>query len=228
MDPDRTDRRGSSDDRPWTLKRTLRLCAAFAAPLVLLIFAGSLAVVPLIYLAVCVEGVFIAYVAISEVRSADGRATVGSGAGDTTQGRGHPGGDRVETLSSYVKWAAKGSDFSRRDVARTVMRIVEHTYAAPSSGAQLAARDPGLSEAIKTLVYPYRSDPFVKVGIKADEATARSAEAAPTAKPPGRARYLAGLEEVVSELEQRMYLSRSARGPKLSAVSATQEPVKRP
>jgi len=223
MDPERTDRRDGSDDHPWTLGRTLRLCAAFAAPVVLLIFAGSLVVVPLIYLAISAEGVFIAFVAISEVRSADGRRIVGSGMGGPTPNGGRQGGDRVETLASYVKWAAKGSDFSRRDVARTVMRIVEHSYAAPSRGTELVSSDPGLSEAIRTLVYPYRGDPFVKAGMAAlehekvpgegtmqgDEGETLSGEAGPTGKPPGRARYLAGLEEVVSKLEPRMYRSRS-------------------
>ena len=76
-----------------------------------------------------------------------------------------PGADRVQTLASYVKRAARGSDFSRRDVARTVMQIAERSHAAPSRGEGVSPNRE-LPDAIETLVYPYRDDPFVRAGMR--------------------------------------------------------------
>ncbi|MDA4113966.1 MAG: hypothetical protein OK474_07965 [Thaumarchaeota archaeon] len=215
MYPDRrNDRHEGPEDRRWTRRRAILLCAAFAAPVLLLVLVGSLFVIPLIYLAVSVEGVFVAFVAISAVRSTNGRMNAEYRGDSSTTNRARPGADRVQTLASYVKWAARGSDFSRRDVARTVMQIAERSHAAPSRGEGVSPNRE-LPDAIETLVYPYRDDPFVRAGmrtLRTDRAhgDGPATQAGTKGRPPGRARYLASLEEVVSGLERGMKQSGSA------------------
>jgi len=225
MDPDRrkgrrTDGHEGPDEQRWTLRRILVLCAAFGTPIVLLVFAGSLLVVPLIYLVLSAEGVFVALLAISETRTAGAGRIAADGGGKASSGGPRRSGDRVETLTSYVKWAAKGSDFSRRDIARTVMRIAEQSHvASPDVAGHVGSPEKDLSEAIETLVYPYRDDSFIRSGISAlradgiyprdagaspGEAGTTPAKAGPAGGRPGRARYLASLEEVVTRLEQGM------------------------
>jgi hypothetical protein len=207
MDSDRTPRReGPDDDRRWTRKGALVVCAAFGASIALLIFAGSLLVVPVIYLVLCLEGVGVAYLAISRGQSVNRRITTGYDGGKVTN-LAYLSGDRVETLASYAKWAAKGSDFSRRDTARTVAHILGHFYAVSPSGVDGVSLDKNLSDAIKTVIYPYRKDPLVKAGIGAiGEERLYGGQTAATGRPAkvGRGRYLASLEEIVSKLEQGM------------------------
>jgi hypothetical protein len=196
----------------WRSRGALALGAAFVAPLVLLIFANSPLIVPAIYTALAVEGDAIIYLAIWGSQSVNGRKIMGEDRWGPIGGRTFPSADRVETLASYAEWAGKGSDFSRREIAQTIARILGRSYALPSGGP---ADGEGLSsDGFRTVIYPYRDDPVVRseigvIGGGEKEEMLYGPETGAGGRPQevNRAEYLAGLEELVSKLER--YMDRS-------------------
>jgi hypothetical protein len=209
MDPDRAGGRDVSDSPWWRSRRVLALCAAFAAPLVLLVFANSPLIVPAIYTALAVEGDAIICLAIWRSQSVDGRKILGEDRGGPVGNRTFPSADRVEALASYAEWAGKGSDFSRREMAQTIARILGRSYAASPSGGPADGGE--LSRGgFRTVIYPYRDDPVVRseIGVIGGggegEEKLNGPETAVRERPPkvDRSGYLAGLEEVVSKLER--------------------------
>ncbi len=200
MDQDRTGRREGAGGRARPSRRSIELWAALAMPVVVLVFAGSLLVIPLIYIIVILDGIGIAYaVARSGGPFGGGTITSDEGGGPVgSPGRRRP--DRAESLASYIK-RAKGSEFSRREIARSVARIMGQSSAL-SPGSATADRD--LSDAVRTVVYPYRDDPVVKAGMGPLEERffgGENASALPE-RSPSQSRYVASLEVIVSRLDR--------------------------
>jgi len=207
--PDGAGGRDVSDGPRWRSRGALALGAAFAAPLLLLVFANSPLIVPAIYTALAVEGDAIIYLAIWGSQSVDGRKILREDRVGPVGSRTFPSADRVETLASYAEWAGKGSDFSRREMAQTIARILGRSYAAspeggPADGGELSRGG------FRTVIYPYRDDPVVRseIGIIGGggerEERFYGPETGARERPSkvDRAVYLAGLEEVVSKLER--------------------------
>jgi hypothetical protein len=205
MESDRADRRGGSGSRPSGNRRTYTLAVLFAAPVALLVFAASLTVIPLIYLAICAEGVAVALLATSDVQSAEARAT-GHDEGGSAAIPSYSGVDRVEMLAENVKSAAKGSDQSRREISRMVTRILDQSKPSPdvmsSVSSERTGTDGNLSQAMADVVQQ-STDRH-----KSSSEGSRQTKAVPGSgyeqRPPGRGRYLQSLEEVVSYLERGM------------------------
>jgi hypothetical protein len=207
MDPERARGYERTDDHWWRSRRALALCAAFAAPLALLVFAGSPLIVPAMYTVLAVEADAIMYLAIWRSQSVYGRKIRGEDRGGPVGSRTFLSADRVEVLASCVKWAGKDSDFSRREMAQTIARILGRSYVV-SSGGSGETSDGNLSDSFRSVIYPYRDDPVVRAEMGAIGGKERfyGRDANGEGGPPkaGRGGYLASLEEIVSELERDM------------------------
>lgn len=189
--------------RGWWRSRTTGLVVAvFVTPLALLAVTGGLPAVALIYAVLFVEGDIIAYLILRRRRPEAGRRNPD---GETPVARrAFLNADRVEGLVSTVRWAEDGSDFSRKEVAQTVARIMGH-----SRSVSLGQRGPwasgGLSESVWRVVYPYGDGPLVKSELeKMDSGMWHASDLKRELARVGRSQYLASLEEVVSELEREM------------------------
>jgi len=214
MDSDRTGTRDGPGIDWWRRPRAIALLAVFSAPIALLVFAGSLIVVPLIYLAIGVEGVSVALLAISEVRStSDG--TMASDDERLGTNAAYFGVERVEMMTESVKSAARGSEASRREIARMVAHIFEQSRPVPSE-RNVGSHSTGDGDlAFRTVVDPYLKGLAGAAARMAEErrstqpanaprmgASSEKAQSGPAANPPGRGEYLAFLEDVLSNLER--------------------------
>ncbi len=194
---------GEGDRGGWWRSRTTGLViAVFVMPLALLAVTGGLPAVALIYAALFVEGDIIAYLILRRRRPTAGRRNPD---GETPVARrAFLNADRVEALVSIVRWAEDGSDFSRKEVAQAVARIMGH-----SRSVSLGQRGPwasgGLSESVVRVVHPYGDDPVVKSELDRMGSGVRLVgDSKKEWARVGRSQYLASLEEVVSELEREM------------------------
>jgi hypothetical protein len=205
MESDRADRRRDSDSRSSGNRRTYTLAVLFGAPVALLVFAASLTVIPLIYLAICAEGVAVALLATSDVQSAEAHP-IGPDEEGSAAVPSYSGIDRVEVLAENVKSAAKGSDLSRREISRMVTRILDQSKPSPGATSSVSSEETGtdgnLSQAMADVVQP-SSDRY-----KSTSEGSRQTKPVPGSgyeqRPPGRGRYLQSLEQVVSYLERGM------------------------
>jgi len=184
------------------------LYAAFAAPLLLIAVAGSLFLtVPLVYAIICVEGDAIIYLAIWRSQAIDGQTIVGSESRSTAANRAFPNAGGVEALASHARSAVAGSDFSRREMARTLARILAYSSTASQNRGDVAPSNLDLSEAFGTVIHPYGDDPVVRTEMgAAGEGNRYAPEIGAGDKAPkvGRNRYLADLEEIISKLARDM------------------------
>ncbi|MDA4134792.1 MAG: hypothetical protein OK441_04415, partial [Thaumarchaeota archaeon] len=134
MERARTQGPDGSGGRWWRSRSTLAICAVIAAPLAFLVFSGNLLAVPFVYAVLFVEGDAVIYLAIWRSQSVDGRKVTGADGGALIVKHSFLSAGRVETLDSYVKGAEKGSDFSRREIARTLAAILGHSHTLTPSG----------------------------------------------------------------------------------------------
>ncbi len=124
---------------------------------------------------------------------------------------------RVDSISTYIRYAAKGSDFSRREIARTINRVLIQRFGAipPRSVSDSLILGRELSEDLERLIFPYIS------GRESDSTTSRSQESgntgedrrAPLAREyldyhdempsSEREAYLSGVDRIISKLERR-------------------------
>jgi hypothetical protein len=185
----------------WRSKTAALVVAVFVLPLALLAVTGGLPAVALIYAVLFVEGDLLAYL-ILHGRPASGKRY--SGEEPPTASRAFLNADRVEGLASIVRWAKDGSDFSRKEVAQVVSRIIGHSHSV-SLGEAGAWTDGRPSEPMRTVVYPYRDDPVVKVELEGlDLDRLFGGQTSPRRARAGRSRYLTDLETVVAGLEVEM------------------------
>lgn len=172
-------------------------CLAVAVPLALLVTLGSYFAVPVVYAVLFVEGDVIAYLIIRAGRV--NQEPSPSPAGASSSRRTFLGSDRVDALASLVKWAGRGSDYSRRELALVSVKILAQS---PESTSRLSS-DRGFSEALRTVVLPYRDDPLVRAEIS--EAGDRLAflrnSSEQAVRKAGRGRYISNLDAMVSKLE---------------------------
>ncbi len=130
MDSNRADGAAGSRFRRWRVTRVLALAAAFSIPVALAALSGSIAVDLLVYLLVCLEGLALGSLAMSKITPTTGRA---ESAADTHHlDRKYLGLDRVGLMAENVRSAARGSEISRREIARTLSRIMEDYAMAPN------------------------------------------------------------------------------------------------
>ncbi len=199
--------RGAGNSR-WVSKGALVLYAAFGAPLLLIAVAGSLFLtVPLVYAIICVEGDAIIYLAIWRSQTIDGQMIVGGETRGPAANRAFVSVGSVETMSSYARSAGRGSDFSRREIARTLARILAYSSTASENRGEGTPSNEDLSDAFATVIHPYEDDPVVKTEMRAvveGRRHARGTGAGGDAPKVGRAEYLADLEKIVSKLERDM------------------------
>ncbi|MGD0636865.1 MAG: hypothetical protein ABSA72_02350 [Nitrososphaerales archaeon] len=193
--------------RWWRSKGALAICAVIAAPMALLVLTGSLLIVPVVYAVIFVEGDIVIYLAIWRSQSADAGKAAGRDAGGPLVRHAFLSAGNVETLASYVKGAEKGSDFSRREMARTVAGFLRHSYLLSTSGGEGRTRGGDLREAFGDVITPYLNDPVVKaelgvVGVEGFSGVQLGAGG--KSRIADRGRYLASLEAIVSKLEMDM------------------------
>jgi hypothetical protein len=192
----------------WRRSRsTLAICAVIAAPLAFFVFTGSFLIVPVVYAVLFVEGDVVIYLAIWKSQSVDGRKVTGGDAGGPLVKHSFLSAGNVETLSSYVRGAEKGSDFSRREMARTLAGILRHSYFLSPSGDEGHPTGGDLTEAFGDVIAPYLDDPVVKAKLGGVEAERFSGLGTGTGVKPRKAdrgRYLKSLEGIVSKLEMDM------------------------
>ncbi len=118
--------------------------------------------------------------------------------------------NRVNSFSIYVEYAAKGSDFSRREIAVTLKRIlVQKLGTAPNSTSLY----PELSEDLGRVVFPYVSD-LVFAPARGGKSSGAGSEFETLTKAPSghiedrdgtqplkRQAYLASVERVIAKLQ---------------------------
>jgi len=185
----------------------LAICAVIAAPLALLFLTGSLLIIPVVYAVIFVEGDVVIYLAIWRSQSVDARKAAGRDAGAPLVKHAFLSAGNVETLASYVKGAEKGSDFSRREMARTVAGFLRHTYLLSPSGGEVYTNGAGLREAFGDVITPYLNDPVVKAelgGVGVEGFLGGQTGTGGKARTADRGRYFASLEAIVSKLEMDM------------------------
>jgi hypothetical protein len=180
-----------------------------SSPVLLLAFSGSSFGVLLIYVAVSLEGIGIAYLLISKRQ-----VLSGSGGADEPEApigvRSRGTADKVEALGSYVKWAGQGSDFSRRDIARTIAQALSVIYGKQYAGD--IVDNPKFLEALRVVVLPYVNDPGVKEALfsvermRPDLVKHKLSERESSGQEGnyGRGRYLSSLEVLVVDIEKDM------------------------
>ena len=207
MEQARAEDREGSGGPWWGSRSTLAVCAVIAAPLAFLVFTGSLLAVPVVYAVLFVEGDAVIYLAIWRSQSVDGRKVKRGDAGAPLVKHAFLSAGNVETLASYVKGAEKGSDFSRREMARTLAGILRHSYFLSPGGGEGHLNGGDLSGAYGNVMGPYLDDPVVRSRLGGVEARRFGSLATATGKKPktaDRGRYLASLEEILTKLEMDM------------------------
>ena len=178
----------------WTRRRSIAVLAALVAPFGLLLFVGNLWVLPVVYGVLFIDGIGLAYMAATGSLGAAGRTAFGEEESGPPEAR--PARDRAQSLASLVKWAAKGSETSRLDMARTVSRLLGQSTII--SAGERPATHSRLSDAIGVVVYPFLDDPVVKSHMAdLDEGITLGGQ---TGGPASRGRYLDSLEEIVTSL----------------------------
>jgi hypothetical protein len=185
----------------------LAICALIASPLALLVMTGSLLIVPVVYAVIFVEGDVVIYLAIWRSQSVDARRDAGKDAGGPLVKHAFLSAGNVEMLASYVKGAGKGSDFSRREIARTVAGFLRHSYLLSPSGGGGYTDGEGLREGFGDVITPYLNDPVVKAelqGVGVEGLLGVQTGTGGKARAADRGRYLASLEAILSKLEMDM------------------------
>lgn len=182
----------------WRSRTTLLVLAAFLLPLALLLVTSGLPAIAFTYSVLFVEGDLIVYLILERRRSTAGGRQFGDENAPTAN-RVFLNADRVEGLTATIRWAERGSDFARKELAQSVATILAHSRSVSYDTDDYLARG-GLAEAIGSVVYPYRDDLVVKSGLEA-------AGVVPVSRPgsgSGHAQYLADLEKAVTELEREI------------------------
>jgi hypothetical protein len=190
----------------WRSKTALAVCVAFAVPLVFSVFAQTYLAVPVVYAVLFVEADVLVYLIFRASRSARAASSGAEGTSEPPATGFFLKGSRVDALASLVKWASRGSDYSRREVAQMTARMLSHSLRRNEGPSGLASAK--VSEALRTIIYPYRDDQAVKselanlVGSPVYDLVTEQRDGGRSNDKAGRARYLESLEAVVSSFGQ--------------------------
>ena len=116
--------------------------------------------------------------------------------------------NRLNSFTIFVEYAAKGSDFSRREIAVTLRRVLAQRLGMESNSTAL---DPQLSQDLGQVVFPYVPDSIFSpaLGEKSPVAGSEFEAKAPgenfedrvKTAPLERQAYLASVERVISKLQ---------------------------
>ncbi len=199
-----TDRRSYSRNR---LRRTIRWYAILFMGLIVF-FASfrseEVIFVLMLYTSIFIEAfVIIVMIILSEARGSEGDQFDLQEERDFIRNAKFDGNNIIESLNVYVKYATKGSEFSRREIATILRKLTSRKpvedYSSSSLNKSLSL-DPAVEQDLQRVMYPYlderpyfsRREPGapnhvnqVNVGISKGESEA----------------YLSGLERIVSKIK---------------------------
>ena len=197
-----TESDSSEPQRPWYRSGTgVAVIAAFAVPLLVVGLSGFLPTVPIVYSILFLEGDLLVYLVIRRGRLMRVPTSVGGDAEPNAGSKVFFRPDTVESMTSLVKWASKGSEYSRREIALKVVRMMKEEYPPEVEGRIMDQTD-RLTNALRSIVYPFRNDQVLKAEAAGYEKRVFGADGGGgRASKVSRGRYLASLDEVLSVLE---------------------------